>query len=55
MFWSCDVDPGNNEQSALDHWANTWAAILKTRDGLRIKAALDGFMPKSQVIIARKP
>lgn len=55
MFWACDVDLDNTRHPALDHWTAAWEAILKTRDGLRIKAALDGFMPKSQVIVARKP
>jgi len=36
-------------------WASAWQALLAQPDGLAIKQVLDGFMPKSQVIIARKP
>jgi hypothetical protein len=33
----------------------TWHELLNTEQGPHIKQVLDGFMPKSQVIIARKP
>lgn len=36
-------------------WAGAWQALLAQPDGMAVKQALDGFMPKSQVIIARKP
>ncbi|MFJ4193758.1 class I SAM-dependent methyltransferase [Pseudomonas sp. NPDC089534] len=39
----------------MESWARTWQDLLAQPDGLAIKRMLDGFMPKSQVIIARKP
>jgi SAM-dependent methyltransferase len=56
LFWS---DKGGFEFGApatpvLAHWNKTWAALLKTPNGHRIKQALDDFAPKSQILIARK-
>jgi len=39
----------------MESWARTWQDLLAQPDGLAIKQMLDRFMPKSQVIIARKP
>ena len=39
----------------MESWAKTWQDLLSHPDGLAIKQMLDRFMPKSQVIIARKP
>ncbi|MBV7550525.1 class I SAM-dependent methyltransferase [Pseudomonas sp. PDM26] len=39
----------------MESWAKTWQDLLAQPDGLAIKRMLDQFMPKSQVIIARKP
>jgi SAM-dependent methyltransferase len=39
----------------MESWAKTWQDLLAQPDGLAIKRMLDRFMPKSQVIIARKP
>jgi hypothetical protein len=39
----------------LEHWANTWQAVLDSPRGAQIKQALDAVVAKSQVIIARKP
>ena len=39
----------------MESWARTWQDLLAQPDGLAIKQMLDHFMPKSQVIIARKP
>ncbi|RON05694.1 SAM-dependent methyltransferase [Pseudomonas brassicacearum] len=39
----------------MENWARTWQDLLAQPDGLAIKQMLDHFMPKSQVIIARKP
>ncbi len=53
MFWSCDIDLGQRHP-ALDLWAQTWIALLQTKDGAKIKRTLDDFAPKSQLILARK-
>lgn len=55
MFWSCKVDFSDPRHPALEHWANAWASLLQTEDGLKVKNLLDDFLPRSQVIIARKP
>ena len=56
LFWTCDVSfEGAVRHPVLDNWARTWSAVLESKDGLRIKHLMDRFMPKNQVIIARKP
>ncbi|OWP48627.1 class I SAM-dependent methyltransferase [Pseudomonas nitroreducens] len=39
----------------IEKWRDTWGAILSMPKGKQIKRALDEVLPKSQVIIARKP
>lgn len=57
LFWSGQghLPAGAPGTSVLAYWNKTWAALLKTPNGPRIKQALDEIMPKSQVILARKP
>jgi 2-polyprenyl-3-methyl-5-hydroxy-6-metoxy-1,4-benzoquinol methylase len=56
LVWQCGLkDMGSPRHPILDNWTRTWAAILESKDGLRIKRVFDRFMPKSQAIIARKP
>ena len=53
MLWlSADTAARENVQA---HWSQTWNALLDTPNGMLLKNALDNFMPKSQLIIARKP
>lgn len=40
---------------AVNLWASTWAALLETQNGEKIKSALDTVLPRTQWIIARKP
>jgi SAM-dependent methyltransferase len=57
LFWSASKGVskfGSPGSPVLSHWNKTWAALLKTPNGPHIKKALDEFMPKSQIIIARK-
>ncbi|HTU93293.1 MAG TPA: class I SAM-dependent methyltransferase [Gemmataceae bacterium] len=56
LFWSGegDLECGTPGTPVLAHWNKTWAALLNTPNGPRIKQALDELMPKSQVILARK-
>lgn len=39
----------------MESWARTWQDLLTQPGGVAIKQTLDSFLPKSQVIIARKP
>lgn len=39
----------------LEQWDRTWSELLSLPQGAKVKEALDQVMPKSQVIIARKP
>lgn len=55
LFWTCDQELAPPWHPLLESWSSLWGQILQTRDGPRIKEALDRVMPKSQVIIARKP
>ena len=54
FFWQTEVPLGSSAPS-LDAWASTWSQVLAGKDGRRIKAALDQFLPKEQVIVASKP
>lgn len=56
LFWSGEgeLESGSPGTPVLAHWNKTWAALLDTPNGPRIKQALDELMPKSQVILARK-
>ena len=67
FFWASERAAGREPPGAvrdriqapypalMEGWARTWEELLAQPDGLAIKQVLDGFMPKSQVIIARKP
>jgi hypothetical protein len=55
LYWSDWVDPATQRSPVLDSWSRTWDALMDAKDGARVKALLDGFLPKSQVIVARKP
>ncbi|MEN2395015.1 class I SAM-dependent methyltransferase [Pseudomonas halotolerans] len=67
FFWASERAAGRNLEGAvrdriqapypplMERWASVWQALLTQPDGLAIKQVLDQFMPKSQVIIARKP
>jgi SAM-dependent methyltransferase len=53
MLWlSPDTEARENVQA---RWSQTWNALLDTPNGILLKNTLDGFVPKSQLIIARKP
>ncbi len=56
LFWSGngEIPAGAPGTPVLAYWNKTWAALMKTPNGPRIKQALDETMPKSQVILARK-
>jgi len=55
FFWACKHDLTAPWHPLLESWTRTWGQLLALPDGPRIKRALDDAMPKSQVIIARKP
>ena len=55
MFWSCGVDLAAPHHPVLDGWARAWNGLLDTEEGRQAKRALDAALPKSQVILARKP
>jgi len=56
FFWACKQDLGAEPQHPLlINWTRTWAQLLQLDDGGKVKSMMDGFMPKSQAIIARKP
>lgn len=55
LFWEAKVDLNNPDHPLLNHWAETWQALLSSPRGAQIKQALDSVIAKSQIIIARKP
>jgi SAM-dependent methyltransferase len=56
MFWISDCELGDPDQGPLlNYWTKTWTALMDTPGGERVHEALNDVMPKSQVIIARKP
>ena len=56
FFWTAGMDLSVADRAPLlKFWADTWRELLATPDGLKVKATLDGFMPASQCIVARKP
>lgn len=54
LFWAADQEFGEPETPLLASWSRTWHALVQNRKGDHIRRALDEFMPKSQVIVARK-
>ena len=67
FFWASEQAAGRNPEGAvrdrihapypplMERWAGVWQDLLTQPGGLAVKQVLDRFMPKSQVIIARKP
>ncbi len=56
LFWACpDQSLSAPWHFMLESWARTWSSLLDQPKGMLVKAALDEVMPKSQVIVARKP
>lgn len=55
-LWWCEEQPSlTPRHPVLDHLAFAWGTLLDCENGLLIKKALDRHLPKSQVIVARKP
>jgi 2-polyprenyl-3-methyl-5-hydroxy-6-metoxy-1,4-benzoquinol methylase len=55
FFWICEVDLWTPEHPLLDSWTRTWSALLDSPHGEQVRKSLNLVMPKSQVIVARKP
>lgn len=55
FFWVCKVDLSDARHPLLESWARTWETLMDSPNGEQVRSALNDFMPKSQVIIARKP
>lgn len=55
LYWGCKPDLSRPNHPVLDHWTHAWRALLDTELGVQLKHQLDDFMPKSQIIVARKP
>lgn len=54
LFWAAGQELGEPEKPILGHWTSVWNELISTPKGEEIKVALDEFMPKSQVLIAKK-
>ncbi len=55
FFWTCNQDLSQPWSPLLKSWETTWALLLASPEGEKVKQVLDDHMPKSQAIIARKP
>ena len=55
LFRACDVPMDRPEHELLASWTKTWSTLLDLPDGPRIKQAMDDMLPRSQLILARKP
>lgn len=55
FFWHVGDELSPPWHPLLQNWAKTWEALINSEGGLEVKAKLDEVLPKSQVIIARKP
>lgn len=68
FFWACqsasraetgggatlDMITGS-DHALLKSWSATWGQLLQLPQGMGVKQALDQWLPKNQIIIARKP
>ncbi|HSB94968.1 MAG TPA: methyltransferase domain-containing protein [Spongiibacteraceae bacterium] len=66
LYWACEKAAGNQQTGAvhdqltppyhplLNAWADLWHQFINLPGGVEAKHALDGVLPKTQVIIARK-
>lgn len=67
FFWVCQKASGQPYNGAtldkiappyppiLESWADTWLQFLKLPGSLPIKKELDNLLPKSRIVVARKP
>ncbi len=63
VFWplswmTCEPGGGlplDNKHPIVEHWVQLWQLVQAHPDGHKIREALNGLLPKSQSIIARKP
>lgn len=55
LFWVSGQELGDADGPILSSWAKTWNELLKSGQAERVKETMDFLMPKSQVILARKP
>ena len=67
LYWTCNKASGQDHTGAthdliappypalLNEWAKFWQQLIKMPESFEMKQELDNLLPKSQIIIARKP
>ena len=55
LAWAAGEHWPDDLQPMVKPWSRTWNAILDTPRGRELKRVLDDMIPKSQLILARKP
>jgi len=55
LLWPCGADFDTPRHPVLDNWCETWEGLLGLPQGKQVQRLLDSVMPKSQIIVARKP
>jgi SAM-dependent methyltransferase len=55
LYWTYEDTLDSPWGEMTDAWTTIWGTLLQTDGGLKVKHAMDQAIPKSQVLIARKP
>ncbi len=55
LFWKTESSLGDVSHPLMHAWEKFWRQLLDLPGGVDVKHALDNLLPKSQLIIARKP
>lgn len=55
LFWPANTSAENPSSPLLENWARTWDSVLDTPQAAQMQKTFDKLMPKTQIIIARKP
>lgn len=55
LFWAAPEGGIPGARAPTDAWTRLWHSVVKSANGPALKRGLDRILPKSQVIVARKP
>lgn len=54
LFWGAGQELGEPEKPILSHWTSVWNELVDKPENHHIIHALEDFMPKSQILVAKK-
>ena len=55
LYWRTGFARTSSDHPVLNAWSELWSAVLAGPEGVKVVRALDAALPKSQIIVARKP